>query len=210
MAACIPTMVIYGLVDPSTGYLRYIGQTTKTAEQRLKTHLANARYGRKTHCYDWIRQLRLRCERPVLWVIQGGITIKTELDLAERAWIAYFRDVLNFPLTNHTDGGEGGSLDQLTRQKISASKKGRKATLTQREVRSKMSMGSGNHFFGKRHTKEALVKMSESHKGGRNQNTGKTSCKRGHKFTIENTYIKRNGKGQDCRTCRQIRRRKVR
>lgn len=197
-------MLVYGLIDPETGLLRYVGQTIKTAEERLAGHLYTASYGRKTHCYDWVRSLVKRGLRPKIWVIQKGLQTKEALDAAEIFWINYFRTKLKQPLTNHTDGGEGGVMDERTREKISIANKGAKRTSEWCSLMSSKFSGKGNPFFGKKHTKESLRKMSEVHIGGTNQNTFKTQCKHGHEFTKENTYTRKNGKGRSCKECHRI------
>jgi hypothetical protein len=40
---------IYGLFDPTTGTLRYIGKTKYTPAVRVKGHVGNAKAGGRTH-----------------------------------------------------------------------------------------------------------------------------------------------------------------
>lgn len=40
---------------------------------------------------------------------------------------------------------------------------------------------------------------------GRHHHAGKTHCSKGHEFTPENTYVRPNGKGRSCRTCKRER-----
>lgn len=42
------------------------------------------------------------------------------------------------------------------------------------------------------------------HGTGRNQNTGKTRCKRDHELNAANTYVAPKAGGRACRACRQI------
>lgn len=49
---------------------------------------------------------------------------------------------------------------------------------------------------------EAVTQAENVQRGRKgNQNIGKTTCKRGHRFTPENTI--RTTKGRECRTCRR-------
>ena len=58
------TTFIYGLVDPRTDEIRYIGKANDI-RQRLKNHLNPARY-RPTHKFNWIRKLRRLNMKPYL------------------------------------------------------------------------------------------------------------------------------------------------
>jgi hypothetical protein len=62
---------IYGLVDPITNQVRYIGRTTQTAAKRLSLHLSEAKTGEHAPVYEWIRQLRPA--KPVMVILQEGI-----------------------------------------------------------------------------------------------------------------------------------------
>ena len=42
--------------------------------------------------------------------------------------------------------------------------------------------------------------MNDMHSRGRNHNSNKTHCKNGHEYTVDNTYIRKNG-GRNCVTC---------
>jgi hypothetical protein len=50
------THIIYALIDPNTHQVRYVGQTSKTPQERLQQHMYAARRNAKP-VYDWIRNL---------------------------------------------------------------------------------------------------------------------------------------------------------
>ena len=94
--------VVYLLWDPRNGDVRYVGQT-KEPEKRFRYHRRGAI--RKGHCQIWERSLvkdGLCCETAI---VEEGLT-EGEVGERERWWIAYAR-AWGWPLTNHTDGGEG-------------------------------------------------------------------------------------------------------
>lgn len=92
---------IYGLADPRTQELRYVGFTTKSLETRLTQHIAAAKRPGKTYLKTWIKSVGL----PIIFEIE---TIPTnELwQEAEKFHIAYFRSI-GCNLVNGTIGGEG-------------------------------------------------------------------------------------------------------
>lgn len=69
------------------------------------------------------------------------------------------------PLTNLTEGGEGGHPGPKTRIKQRKAKLGRKASAETRKKMREASLGKKNHFFGKKHTQETLEKISQNRKG---------------------------------------------
>jgi len=96
------TTFIYGLVDPRTDEIRYIGKANDI-RQRLKNHLNPARY-RPTHKFNWIRKLRRLNMKPYL-IILDEVPIN-DWKFWEKFWIQLIKS-WGFNLVNHTEGGEG-------------------------------------------------------------------------------------------------------
>lgn len=102
---------IYGLTDPRTGELRYVGKTTGDAQRRCQAHIRETRKKPATahnHRRAWIRQLLTVGLRPSAVVLDQGVWSNDELNQREIYWIACYRD-LGCPLTNATFGGDGGA-----------------------------------------------------------------------------------------------------
>lgn len=100
-----PTL-IYGLIDPRTNQLRYVGKTVKSEAQRLSTHVWHARFfKRRRYVLAWIKGVLDDGYQPEIFTIEtvpvGGDWIE-----AEKFWIVYFRSI-GADLCNLTDGGEG-------------------------------------------------------------------------------------------------------
>ena len=91
---------IYGLVDPLTSELRYVGKTVQPLAERLYRHLSCREL---THSACWVRGLAKKGLRPVIFEIE---TVTGDWQEAERHWIAYFR-FLGARLLNMTAGGAG-------------------------------------------------------------------------------------------------------
>lgn len=84
---------IYGLVDPRTGEVRYVGQTTKPIEVRLAGHLAAP----APLVRAWIEGLAVEGCLPQIVPLREGVAA-TQLDTAEREEIKAHseqRDLLN-------------------------------------------------------------------------------------------------------------------
>lgn len=122
---------IYGLVDPHTGLIRYIGKTG-WGQARVRLHQTQLHKDR-TYKGNWLRKLKdegLECEVEVLEVMP-----KELLSEGERFWIEYAK-CLGWPLTNLTDGGEGlhgHVFSEEHKAKISSANKGRKLTDEQKQ-----------------------------------------------------------------------------
>lgn len=95
---------IYGLLDPDTLELRYIGKTCNTPEMRLKAHLKYAEAGKKAHLFNWLRSLN---KPPLLKVLKENIPL-AELNQREQSMIKWHRSH-GTRLTNTTAGGDGGA-----------------------------------------------------------------------------------------------------
>jgi hypothetical protein len=135
----LPRCCIYGLVDPRTSAVRYVGKTTQ-GMRRIYNHRAGLRVDR-THKGAWLRQLQAEG-------LQCGVLLLEELPAeelcaAEVRWIAAGRKE-GWPLTNLTDGGEGlhGLARTPThRARIAAALRGRVMPMEQRAKLSKACMG---------------------------------------------------------------------
>lgn len=121
--------VIYLLLEPNKGVVRYVGQTTRNPRERFTAHMSK----RQTiHKGNWISSLRRKGQRPRMLVYK--IVPVCELDAAEIEAISWFRRC-GCNLVNYLDGG--GSLSEADRQKISARQQGEnnsRAKLTDKQV----------------------------------------------------------------------------
>jgi hypothetical protein len=190
-----PVAYIYALIDPretdDVNSIRYIGKTNDP-NKRIGRHLACARNGSRTHCHNWIRQLLAVGLTPTVSILET--TTRVAATYREREWIAHLRTA-GCPLTNLTDGGEGGlgcrhspetrakigaahlgkKLSPEHRIKLSASHVGNKNCLGHRhpisdETRAKLSivgMGKRN-ALGCRRSKETRARISAANVGNRN------------------------------------------
>lgn len=129
---------IYGLVDPSTNELRYVGKTIHL-KQRLRKHMTRLENNRKA---SWIKNLKEKGIKPEL-VILEVIEDSDDSDWQkwESWWIAYFLQ-LGCRLTNLNGGGQGGirPSDQ-TRQKQSLAHLGKTLSVTTRNKISHANKG---------------------------------------------------------------------
>ena len=125
---------IYGLFDPRTGHLRYVGKAVNMKE-RLATHIREARTGSVLHSRRWIHGLLLANLRPEIDVLEECDN-NTAANDAERYWISYLRFV-GADLTNRTPGGDGQTKGyRPTPEAVRKSAKGllgKKRTPEQRE-----------------------------------------------------------------------------
>lgn len=126
----ISLFIIYGLFDPRTGDLRYVGKST-SGLRRAKQHHTRAdlrRHGR-SHKSSWIKSLLAQGLVPHSQVLLECQTAEELYDI-EQQTIAHYRS-LGVDLTNMADGGPGSlgrKMSDETKEKI------RKATLLQLPV----------------------------------------------------------------------------
>lgn len=121
---------IYGLCDPETGELRYVGRTDDV-KRRLAIHLSAARApGPRTHCANWIRSLLLQGKEPDVDVLD--FVPAEDAHHMEREYIALWRYLIGDRLTNLTDGGDGLlNPSPEVRARMSASAKARGTSQSQ-------------------------------------------------------------------------------
>jgi GIY-YIG catalytic domain/NUMOD3 motif len=167
------TGVIYGLYDPQSGELRYVGQTVQSLNKRLTQHVCKARSD-SDHRACWIRsvgypEIRAIQELPI-----------ADLNAAEQYWIAFTQET-GCRLVNATAGGEGGvGFPADVRAKIGASHRGMKHTEEARrkmsaskrawspEVRARVSENLRAAHVGKRLSLESIAKRTASVLGRKN------------------------------------------
>jgi hypothetical protein len=116
---------IYGLLDPDTLELRYIGKT-KQPEKRMKQHLYPNQLKTKTHRNDWIKSLLQEGKKPGFIILERNVVNSDE---AEIRWIAEMR-TMGARLVNGTNGGDGhkggAALSEETKKRIGDAHKGQK------------------------------------------------------------------------------------
>lgn len=110
--------LIYGLIDPRTLLVRYVGKSS-TGLLRPNSHRAAARCAApRGHCGRWINSLHRLGLDYVVVVLEdivpqldslAAAAVKSRLNDMERWWIAYGR-ASGWELTNMTSGGDGGDL----------------------------------------------------------------------------------------------------
>lgn len=150
--------LIYGLIDPRTLLVRYVGKSARGLV-RPRRHRSKPPSD-KTWCANWIRELqRLGLEFEIC--VLEDVDDPTMLDDTERWWITYGR-ACGWPLTNLVAGGRGGpkrpgfAQSESARRKIAASwTPERRAILRARNV----------SRVGSKHSIETRLKMSAVHVG---------------------------------------------
>lgn len=184
---------IYGLFDPITKELRYIGQT-KNPKKRYNQYLKNyylkgsKKTGKIRYVNNWVGSLIKNNLNPEIQILDKSLDFKEILEL-EKFYISYFR-FLGCKLTNTTDGGEGTLGYKFSEEerkiisertieamknpeiikKISDSGKGRippnKGKKYSQEICKKISEAKKGKSvgLGRKHSKESKKKMSESKK----------------------------------------------
>lgn len=164
---------IYGLKDPQTGEIRYVGKAL-TPEIRRLSHIRNAKKWDKSHKGNWIKSLLKKGMAPSLVLLRETDDSKWQQD--EMELIAFGR-ANGWPLTNMTSGGDGfhGMSDDI-KAKISAAHKGKRLSLKTRKAISKRRKGVPT-TLGFHHSAESRAKMSASH-------AGKPSGRKGKKLTL--------------------------
>lgn len=151
----MPRWLIYGLADPRTGHIHYIGKSS-TGMLRPRQHQGKAKEKNPAKA-AWIRSLAdagMTYQILVLEECESG----KDLNEAEIKHISRGR-ADGWPLTNLTRGGDGGPIrsgqknSPETRARISASKKGKPA-------RPDVAARLRTIFSGRKHRQETIEKMS--------------------------------------------------
>lgn len=141
--------VIYGLIDPRTSMVRYVGKSIRP-EQRLANHMNDRSVTWRTNWLAELRHLGLRPELVTLQVLQPG----EDWAAAERWWITEGR-INGWPLVNATAGGDG--VPEVTgpgKERMLQTWRGRKHS-------PESLVRIGNASRGRRHTSEHREMMRQ-------------------------------------------------
>lgn len=160
--------IIYGLVDPESKQVRYVGKSVNGIVRAKAPHAA--------WCENWRQSLFTRKLKPQIIILES-FENDDHLDEREAFWIAHYRE-LGARLTNLTNGGEGRPGCKLspehrakllvantgrpcsaeTRAKIAGANRGKKRTPEQRERNAEARRGL-------KASDETRAKMSQTRKG---------------------------------------------
>lgn len=115
--------IVYGLVDPRSKEVRYVGWTSNI-RRRMREHCC-PKDRERAYKDNWLRELKTSGLSPICITLETGNG--DGYGEAEKHWIAKYRDS-GVRLTNITDGGDGatGHIKSIeTRLKLSSALKGR-------------------------------------------------------------------------------------
>jgi hypothetical protein len=150
---------IYGLADPRTGALRYVGKTVRSLKLRLQGHVSKSDLARHSHKTNWVMSLLVAGVRPEIFEIEE--LPNEALDEAEIFYIQYFRSI-GCSLTNTAPGGTscGRKRSWEERRQMSVSRTG-KFTEAQRQA----AKLRGLTQRGIKRTPQAIANMSAARRG---------------------------------------------
>lgn len=84
--------LIYGLIDPKTKHLRYIGKTHKKKENRLQEHIEAANSGKDLFVYKWMRKLIKNNSLPMIIILER-VPPSSKWQEAEKRHIAHWGSI---------------------------------------------------------------------------------------------------------------------
>lgn len=149
--------VIYGLIDPNSKELRYIGYSSNLKE-RIRGHYKLSSLNKNTHKNNWIKSL-LEKDQKAEVIIIAEYQLAKELPQAEIDTIIYYK-FIGCDLVNGTDGGDGVSkgTPPWNKNKTGLQVAWNKGKHTTTEVKEKMSLAKKNKP-GHTHTEFSKQKM---------------------------------------------------
>lgn len=194
---------IYGLYDPVTWNLRYVGQTIDY-KRRYARHLSNARNldsKDQTYCERWVaKRLRETEEPPILRILVS--TTRDCLDKIEAHYVSFLNKFND--LTNISGGGKVHfEVSKSTREKISKAGKGRKFTEIHKKRISESQKGKTISQSAISRCKETKIKNGTLHLGGKNSHNygvpkseetkrriSLAKSKEVHQYTLEGEFVR--------------------
>lgn len=167
-------MIVYALAHPDTREIRYVGETVRSAKERLGQHLRSAAEKTTPPVNAWLRGLG----RPPAIIELEATETKDQMHCAEVYWIEQFRamgaSLLNIAPGGSTRKGYRHSAETRARWREfrrgeNGSNYGKRRTPEQVAAmaeRTREWHAQNDHpMAGKRHSASALVKISRARKG---------------------------------------------
>jgi GIY-YIG catalytic domain len=119
MPAC--PVYIYGLIDPITNQLRYVGKTIQKPYMRLSSHCCKTRTkGNHTEC--WIKSLIAKGYKPEMIIIDEADS--DNWVFWEQFYISHYKSI-GCNLTNFTEGGDSCNIGKRWKVKDSSNMGGK-------------------------------------------------------------------------------------
>lgn len=150
---------VYGLIDPRTNELRYVG-FTKNSKNRIAQHCRPSKLKANSYKNNWIKSIRANGLFPQIYILET-YNSKEEALQAEIDLIAYYKWI-GCQLTNVTKGGDEGAdyfRSEKIRSNISKSSLGRKHTEnTKKRISSSLTGIKRNH--SEEHRKKISAALS--------------------------------------------------
>lgn len=170
------TVIIYGLVDPITNTVRYVGKTINL-RRRIRDHCTRCNKN-VTHLNSWLLGLKNNGLKPEVFVVDE--VDNDDWIFWEQHYISLFKS-WGFKLLNMTIGGDNPPINKRkgykhseeSRKRMSASRIGNKNGLGKKrseETRQKLSLalkGKVPHNKGIPHSEETRRKIGLVHKGNK-------------------------------------------
>lgn len=160
--------IVYGLVDPTIGDIRYVGQTTMAPRKRLQAHIRDSREP-KLPVQFWIRKvIEAGGNVEMVMLNDAAIWNETEIETIARLRVDGAR------LLNVLDGGEGALGHKATLEWREAQAARTKAWWDSRLDRTQPpwteehklnhqkaceARGQGAHWRGAKHSEETKARM---------------------------------------------------
>lgn len=166
-------VIIYALIEPITGQIKYIGKTKQLLNKRLSAHLCESKKS-NTKKNTWLRNLKKKGLKPKIEELD--MVPALEWEFWEQYWISQFK-AWGFELKNTDEGGKGQSSEfmrknnpmfkKACRDKMAKSLIGNqfaKGYKHSEETRKKTSTGTKEYYKNNPRTKEHNQKIAQKNK----------------------------------------------
>jgi len=156
-------ITIYVLSNPLDGVVRYVGKT-KDIVERYRGHLKEAMTAKRmSKKNNWIKGMLNRGIKPNIETIE--VVEYEQGNEAEKYYILKYKE-LGYKLLNMTDGGDGGVMSEEVRMRWSKIRKGRtssrKGIVMSQETKDKVSASKKGKNKGKEsHRSKAILKIDK-------------------------------------------------